>query len=121
MQIFTNANHNFIRWRWHALALSAAVIIGGIAVLAMRGLPLGIDFSGGTMLVVEFDQAVTLDQVRGAVGSLPGDEVVQQFDDPAKRQVMIRLPQIEGQEQGASLEEGSRQAEQALKAAGLPN
>jgi preprotein translocase subunit SecF len=120
MQIFTNANFNFIRWRWHALALSTVIIVAGVVLMAMRGLPLGIDFSGGTMLVVEFEQAVTLDQVRGAIDSLPGDEVVQQFDDPAKRQIMVRLPQIEGQEQGASLEEGSRQVEQALKAAGLP-
>jgi preprotein translocase subunit SecF len=120
MQIFTNANFNFLRWRWHALALSTVIILGGVALMAMRGLPLGIDFSGGTMLVVEFEQAVTLDQVRGAIDSLPGDEVVQQFDDAAKRQIMVRLPQIEGQEQGASLEEGSRQVEQALKAAGLP-
>jgi preprotein translocase subunit SecF len=120
MQIFTNANYNFIRWRWHALALSAAIIIGGVGLMVTRGLPLGIDFSGGTMLVVEFDQAATLDQVRSAISSLPGDEIVQQYDDPAKRQIMVRLPQAEGQEQGASLEEGSRQVEQALKAAGLP-
>jgi preprotein translocase subunit SecF len=121
MQIFHNANYNFIRWRWHALALSLAVILAGIGFMVTRGVPLGIDFSGGTMLVVQFDQNVTLDQVRSAVGNLPGDEVVQQFDDPAKRQIMVRLPQIEGQEQGASLEEGARQVEQALRAAGLPN
>jgi preprotein translocase subunit SecF len=120
MQIFTNANYNFIRWRWHALALSLVVVLSGIALMVTRGVPLGIDFSGGTMLVVEFDQAVTLDQVRGAVSNLPGDEVVQQFDDPAKRQIMIRLPQAEGREEGASLEEGARQVEQALRAAGLP-
>jgi preprotein translocase subunit SecF len=121
MQIFHNANYNFIRWRWHALGLSLAVILAGIGFMVTRGVPLGIDFSGGTMLVVQFDQAATLDQVRGAVSNLPGDEVVQQYDDPAKRQIMIRLPQVEGQEQGASLEEGARQVEQALRAAGLPN
>jgi preprotein translocase subunit SecF len=121
MQIFHNANYNFIRWRWHALALSLTIIIAGVGFMVMRGVPLGIDFSGGTMLVVEFQEAVTLEQVRAAVGNLPGDEIVQQFDAPAKRQVMVRLPQIEGQELGASLEEGSRQVEQALKTAGLPN
>ena len=47
MALFQNANYNFIKWRWHALVLSAVVIIAGIAYGAMRGIPLGIDFSGG--------------------------------------------------------------------------
>ena len=49
MQIFHNANYDFIRWRWHALVLSSVVIIGGLALaLARGGMPLGIDFTGGT-------------------------------------------------------------------------
>ncbi len=120
MQIFDNANYNFIRWRWHAIILSAVVVIAGAALIATRGLPLGIDFSGGTLLVVEFEQETTEEQVRGAVASLSGDELVQRFDDPAKRQYMIRLPQVEGMEQGTSLEQGATQVEAALKAAGLP-
>ena len=120
MQLFSNANYNFIRWRWHALALSVVVVIAGAVLIASRGLPLGIDFSGGTLLVVEFEQDTTEEQVRGAVASLSGDEMVQRFDDPAKRQFMIRLPQVEGMEQGTSLEQGARQVEDALKAAGLP-
>jgi preprotein translocase subunit SecF len=118
MQIFTNANYNFIRWRWHALALSLLVIGAGIVVIATRGIPLGIDFSGGTIVIVQLEQGGE-EQVRNAVASLPGDEVVQQYDDPAKRQVMIRLAQVQGEESGTNLEQGSAQIEQALKAAGL--
>ena len=33
MQIFHNANYDFIRWRWHALVLSSAVIIGGFVLM----------------------------------------------------------------------------------------
>ena len=29
MQIFHNANFNFVRWRWHAIALSWVVILAG--------------------------------------------------------------------------------------------
>jgi preprotein translocase subunit SecF len=118
MQIFTNANYNFIRWRWHALALSLLVIAAGIVAIAMRGLPLGIDFSGGTVVIVQLEQGGE-EQVRTAVTPLPGDEVVQQYDDPAKRQVMIRLSQVQGAESGANLERGSAQIEQALTNAGL--
>jgi preprotein translocase subunit SecF len=119
MQIFHNPNYNFIRWRWHAIALSAAIIIAG-GVLMTRGVPLGIDFSGGTLVRVKFEQPVSEDQVRGALDAIPGDKVVQQFGPAEDREVMIRLPQTGTAEQGASLEQGSRQIEEALQKAGLP-
>ena len=53
-QLFANTRINFTRWRWHALALSLVVILAGLATVATKGLPLGIDFSGGTLAVVEF-------------------------------------------------------------------
>ncbi|MGH7555647.1 MAG: protein translocase subunit SecF, partial [Longimicrobiales bacterium] len=88
-------------------------------LIVSRGLPLGIDFTGGTALVVQFEQNVSLEQVRKAVDPLPGDEVVQQFDDPSKRQVMIRLPQSESAEEGRAIEEGARRVNEALQRAGL--
>ncbi|HEV8397008.1 MAG TPA: protein translocase subunit SecF [Vicinamibacterales bacterium] len=120
MQIFHNPNYNFIRWRWHALGLSAAVIIAGAALMVTRGVPLGIDFSGGTLVRVQFEQQVTEDQVRRALDSIPGDKVVQQFGPASDRQIMIRLPQTITAEQGSSLEQGSRQIEEAITKAGLP-
>jgi preprotein translocase subunit SecF len=121
MQLLNNANYNFLRWKWHALALSTLVILGGIGMIATKGLPLGIDFSGGTLIVVQFDRAVTEEQVRNAVESLPGEEVVQQYGDAAERRMLIRLPQTEGAVEGNSLEQASLQVEAALQKAGLPN
>jgi len=121
MQIFTNANYDFIRWRWHAIILSLVVIGAGAALMVTRGLPLGIDFSGGTSLVVEFSQDTSLDRVRNAVAPLPGEEVVQQFGDPAERRVLIRLPEEKGVEEGTGLEQGAMRVEQALREAGLPS
>jgi preprotein translocase subunit SecF len=120
MQIFTNANYNFIRWKWHAIALSLAVIIAGAVMMGMRGLPLGIDFSGGTLVVVQFEQAVSEQQVRNAVSALPGDEVVQQYGPVADRRILVRLPQPEGGQQSDALDRASTQVEQALQQAGLP-
>jgi preprotein translocase subunit SecF len=121
MQIFSNPNYDFIRWKWHAITLSLLVIGAGVVLMVTRGLPLGIDFSGGTSLVVRFSEDVTLDRVRNAVASLPGEEVVQQFGEPSERRVLIRLPQQEGVEEGAGLEQSSTRAEQALRDAGLPS
>jgi preprotein translocase subunit SecF len=120
MQILANPNYNFLRWKWHALALSTAVILGGIGMIWANGLPLGIDFSGGTMIIVEFEQPASEEQVRNAVAPLPGEEVVQQYGDVSERRLLIRLPQAEGATEGNALERGSTQVEQALKQAGLP-
>lgn len=121
MQIFTNTNYNFTRWRWHAIALSLVVIAAGVSVIVSRGgLPLGIDFSGGTIVIVKFDQDVTEDQVRRAVDPILGEEVVQQYGEASEREWLIRLAQTQAVEQGASLEQGSQQILDALRNAGLP-
>ena len=121
MRIFTNTTYNFTRWRWHALALSLVVIVAGIATIVSRGgLPLGIDFSGGTIIVVKFDQEVTEDRVRRAVDPIPGEEVVQQYGDASDREWLIRLAQRDTAEQGASFGQGSQQILDALGGSGLP-
>ena len=120
MALFQNANYDFIKWRWHAIALSAVIIIAGFAYAASRGVPLGIDFSGGTIVVVQFQRPVTDDEVRNAlVASVPGEHVIQAYGDPSANQKQIRLPMTEGSEQGVSLEAGSRAIVDALDKAGL--
>jgi len=109
MKIFTNPNYDFLRWRWHALALSAIVVAAGIAVLIARGgLPLGIDFSGGTIVVLKFESPVSEESVRNAVASIPGEKVVQKYGAADANEILVRLPQM-GTEQGFNLEEGARQ------------
>jgi preprotein translocase subunit SecF len=120
MQILKHANYDFLRWKWHAIGLSAAVILGGLAMIATKGMPLGIDFSGGTLIVIQFEQPVTEEQVRNAVDSLPGEEVVQQYGEVSERRMLIRLPQTEGAVEGNSLEQASIQVEQSLQKSGLP-
>jgi preprotein translocase subunit SecF len=121
MQIFTNANYDFIRWRWHALILSALLVLAGIGYGVIRGgIPLGIDFTGGTLIVVRFSQPVPEDTVRKALDPLPGEKVVQTYGDRAANEILIRLPQVTGTEQGFSLEEGAQKVIDALTSAGLP-
>ena len=120
MRIFHSTNYNFVRWRWHAIALSWALIIAGVTLMIVRGgIPLGIDFSGGTIVVLKFPQHVAEDVMRRALDGLPGDKVVQEYGDASENEVLVRLPQTRIAEQGANLEEGSTQVERALQAAGL--
>jgi preprotein translocase subunit SecF len=120
MELLNKANYNFLRWKWHAIALSAIVILSGLGLMVTKGIPLGIDFSGGTLVVVQFDQPVTEEQVRNAVDPLPGEEVVQQYGDVSERRMLIRLPQTDGAVEGNSLEQASANVEAALQKAGLP-
>lgn len=99
MKIFTNPDYNFVRWRWHAIALSLIVILAGAFTIASRGLQLGVDFEGGTIVLIEFDQAPDLARVRQAIG---GDAVVQNYGPVANREVMVRVRRT-GAEQGGDL------------------
>lgn len=118
MRIFEKPNYNFIQWRWHALALSALVIVAGLVTVATRGLPLGIDFSGGTIVVLKFQQPVSEDALRTALDSVPGEKVVQQFGDASANEWLVRLPEM-AVEQGASLEAGARAVVDTVTAAKL--
>ena len=107
MRILTNVNINWLRWRWHALIFSWVIILAGVALIATRGLPLGIDFSGGTLVILKFEKPVSEDAVRQALEtSVPGEKVVQQYGDAGENQMLIRLPQATEAEQGFKLEEG---------------
>jgi len=118
MALFENANYDFIKWRWHAIALSAIVIIAGFAYGFQRGIPLGIDFSGGTILVVKFEQPVTDDQVRGAIASVTAENVIQTYGDAAQNQKLIRIPQLVTEEGGA-LDQNARAVVEALTKANI--
>jgi preprotein translocase subunit SecF len=120
MALFENANYDFIKWRWHAIALSMAIVIAGFAYGAVKGVPLGIDFSGGTILVVKFSAPVTDDQVRQALsGAISGEQVIQAYGDPSENEKQIRIPQLI-QEQDTSLDQNARAVVEALRAANLP-
>ena len=82
MNFFKNPNFDFVRWRWHAIALSLIVILAGMSLIATRGLQKGVDFEGGTIVILKFDQQPDLTRIRGALASaMPGggDAVVQHY------------------------------------------
>jgi len=118
MRIFENANYNFIQWRWHALAFSALIIVAGLVSIATNGLPLGIDFSGGTIVVLKFQQPVREDALRTALDAVPGEKVVQQYGDPAANEWLVRLPE-QAAEGGTALEQGARAVLDAVTKANL--
>jgi preprotein translocase subunit SecF len=121
MHIFENANFNFVKWRWHAIALSWAIVVAaGLVAYARGGVPMGIDFTGGTSVVVKFDQAVHEDAVRSAVAPLSNESIVQSYGAAADHSVLIRM-QDKVEEEGANLDKTARAVVDALTKANIGN
>ncbi len=78
-----------------ALMISALLIIGSFASLATRGLEFGIDFTGGILLEVGYENAANLESIRNDLNAAgyPSAQV-QRFG--AEEVVLVRLPPQEG-------------------------
>ena len=76
-----NTHFNFIGKRKITYVISGILLLITIISLSVRGMSYGVDFSGGRTFVVRFDQPVTADQVRSALGDVFGDagKEVKQF------------------------------------------
>ncbi|HKE86050.1 MAG TPA: protein translocase subunit SecF [Vicinamibacterales bacterium] len=124
MHIFHNTTFDFLKWRWHAIILSWVVIIAGIVIGMTKGVPLGLEFAGGTQVIAQFDKTPSIEMVRQAIdrGYPAGGEnvIVQSYGDPAQRQVMIRVPQVGG-EGGTALSATRNAVDKALRAGNLGN
>src|SRR3954466_12477684 len=122
MHIFKNTHFNFLRWRWHALIVSWVVIIAGVFMLMTRGIPKGVEFAGGTVVITEFDRPTSVQQVRQALdANFPGggqNVIVQAYGDPSLKQVMVRVPSS-GAESGVSLSKTKDAVVSALQKASL--
>lgn len=121
MQIFKSPNFNFVRWRWHAIALSLLVILAGAATVMTRGLQLGVEFSGGTNVILQFDGPPPVPQIRAALSNVAGGgAIVQDYGDPSQRQVLVRVSQV-GAESGGQLSQTADAVVAALKQANVGN
>ena len=91
----TNINFLGTERRKLALWLSAVVIVASIASLARNGLEFGIDFTGGILLEVGYQQAADLETIRGNLANAGfSDAQVQIFG--ADTDVLVRLPPHDG-------------------------
>jgi len=96
MDIIKNTDIKFVSKRKKFYQISAAVILIGIISLLFQGLNYGIDFAGGTLIQVDFEQNVSITDIRDVLGemnlagstiqSLSGNEFVIRTDQTALQQ-----------------------------------
>ncbi|MCB0509906.1 MAG: protein translocase subunit SecD, partial [Bacteroidetes bacterium] len=70
--ILKDANFDFLGKRKIAYAVSAVIIVLGIASMATKGFELGVDFRGGRSYVVAFDQEISTDAIRNDLATTFG-------------------------------------------------
>ncbi|UCH65006.1 MAG: protein translocase subunit SecF [Ignavibacterium sp.] len=75
MRIFEKLNVNFLGKRKIAYALSTVIFIAGILSIVIRGLELGIDFKGGTEIVLQFENPVDVATIRANLDNIGLGEV----------------------------------------------
>jgi preprotein translocase subunit SecF len=119
MRILTHTNFDFIKWRWHALIASLLVILAGLGTMYQKGVPLGIDFTGGTVVVLQFNQPTSEETVRGALASMGTENVVLRYGPASENKIMVRLKDVVSQESGTNLEEGAKRVNAALQQANI--
>ncbi len=93
---------DFMGKRNIALTLSAIAVIAAIAILPIRGLDFGLDFTGGTLIEVGYPKAPEIADVRANLASEGlGNAVVQTFGTATD--IVVRIPPTDSEESSAEL------------------
>ncbi|MDR3230108.1 MAG: protein translocase subunit SecF [Synergistaceae bacterium] len=88
MRMKLDVQFDFMKWRRPAMTVSATLFILSLALVTFRGLNLGIDFTGGNVVQVEFDSRPNVGEVREVVSAVVAKEaMIQDFGD---RGIIIR-------------------------------
>jgi len=68
MEFFHKTNIDFVGFRYKCFLISGIIIVAGLISLIAKGGPkLGVDFKGGTLVQVRFDQEVPIEEVRASM------------------------------------------------------
>src|SRR5690606_15639223 len=97
----------FMRFIGVTNTISIALFVLAVLLLAFRGLNFGIDFTGGTVMEVAYQQPADIGEVRDTLAQHGFDAAVQSFG--TTRDVLIRLP-LRSDIEGAKLSEAVLQA-----------
>ncbi len=96
MRLFENADYSFIRNRQFGYGFSILLILISLGTIFTRGLQYGIDFNGGTEVVVRMDIPVPVTEIRSLLGEALGVEpMVRNFGSEYELQIRTSNMDIE--------------------------
>ncbi|ADU67082.1 protein translocase subunit SecF [Desulfurispirillum indicum] len=92
----------FMRLRTYAVAVSAILVAIALISMGTRGLNFGIDFTGGALVQLEFQQPPVIEEIRSHLSAVGlGDSTIQHFG--SDREILVRAPII-SDESAAAME-----------------
>ena len=83
-------NINFMRFRKIAITISLILFVGSIGSIFIKGLSLGLDFSGGTLVEIQYEDSVDLQEIRSVL-SKNGYEDFQVVNFGSSLDVLIKI------------------------------
>jgi len=115
VEFFRNPNIDFLGKKWYFLAFSLVFSVAGIlSMLFWHGIPLGVDFRGGTLVYVKFSHAPNDDVIRTALQKAGLQRArIQRYGPVSNNEVLIDLDVRETSEK--ALDEGKTQIITALE------
>lgn len=115
MDIITNPRVNWLGLKFYFLGISLLLAgLGGMSLL-WKGLNLGVDFTGGTLVYVKFAETPELERIRTTLSRADlRAETVTRFDEPSANQVQIRIARAD--DEAADLSGESRRVVEVLRA-----
>lgn len=92
IQLFKDPSYDFIGKRYWAYLASTIFVLGSLTSMVMKGgLHYGIDFAGGTLVQLRFEEPTSIERIRSALDRLElGGSIIQEFGDA--REFVLRLP-----------------------------
>jgi len=111
MEIIKNPHIDFLGKAKYAIALSVLLIAAGVSWVASGHLRYGVEFSGGTQLILTFQSTPEIDRIRDAVTKVSPGAVIQTYGDAKANKVLVRIGE-EAPE--ADLDAPARAVRQAL-------
>jgi preprotein translocase subunit SecF len=115
VEFFRNPNIDFLGKKWYFLAFSLVFSVAGVlSMLFWHGIPLGVDFRGGTLVYVKFSHTPNNDAIRAALDRVGlRNAKIQRYGPAANNEVLIDLAEQETSE--AALDKGKAQIIGALE------
>jgi preprotein translocase SecF subunit len=111
--LFRGANYPFMDYRRWAYVFSGLLMLAtGVSIVARGGLEYSIDFTGGTLVQLDFERPIEAQVLRSALEGMPGLESseVQHFGDPSDVVVRAQVPQGEEEQFARRIESHLREA-----------
>lgn len=94
---------NYMKWRNVATILSVILVVLSLISLGVKGLNWGLDFTGGTLVELKFDQPVNIEKVRDDLAVIGHkDAVVQQVGSSQDLQIRVHGSDVKSGQQVAN-------------------